>query len=310
MRKTVHLLTSLGLAWTTLFGMVGCRAAPPWRPVDGASAPPATGADAVLYFALPGRELSDRMEQHCLVAPPVLAALRRGDFASLRIDGFAAHELYARCVGAGEGMGIVVLDACGEVLATRPGPQDPPELAAYLDLIAARRDAIAQARAALQAEPADPDLALRLGALLLELGCRREPERLLLAAAAAGRDAAVVKLAHLYALDGDLVQARAWLTRARPSPATAVTEGYVLYKERRHAEAAAVLRTALAAGGLGDDLPRARLFFGKALHESQCDEEAVPVLEALIRDHPATTWAGAAMHTLQHIRNPDHGHRH
>jgi len=310
--KSARWSSSPSLIAIVLCGLAGCRAAPTWGDVGVAAAaqPSALGADTVLYFALPGRELSDRMEQGSLVAPPVLMALRRGGFESRRVDGFAGRELYAQWVGAGEGMGIVVLDAQGEVLATRPGPQDPPELAAYLDLIAARRGPIAAARAAVRAAPDDPQAALQLGVMLLELGCRREPEALLERAYAAGLEAAAVRLAHLCALDGDLQPARFWLARAAPSPATSVTQGYVLYKERRHGEAAQVLRAAIGAGGLGADLPRAQLFLGKALHENLRDQEAVPVLEAVVRDWPDTTFAGAALHTLQHIRNPVHGHTH
>ncbi|MCA8966786.1 MAG: hypothetical protein KDC48_18035, partial [Planctomycetes bacterium] len=200
------------------------------------------------------------------------------------------------------------------VLAPLSGPQDPDLLGlaracaqADLRLVVVTP---AAARAAVRAAPDDPQAALQLGVMLLELGCRREPEALLERAYAAGLEAAAVRLAHLCALDGDLQPARFWLARAAPSPATSVTQGYVLYKERRHGEAAQVLREAIGAGGLGADLPRAQLFLGKALHENLRDQEAVPVLEAVVRDWPDTTFAGAALHTLQHIRNPVHGHTH
>ena len=291
-------------------GAGACRSVLIWSPLRDETACTTPGADTVVYFALPGRELSDRMERECLGDPLVLAALRDGGFASRRVDGFAWRDAYERWIGAGEGMGVVVIDEDGNVLATRPGPQDPPELAAYLGLIASRRAAVVAARDACRLAPDDPLPALQFGDLLLELGCRREPERLLERAFAAGLGAAAGRLAHLHALDGDLEQARQWLARAEPSPATAVTLGYVLYKERRHEESAQVLRAAIDAGDLGRDLPRAQLFLGKALHESRRDPEAVPVLEAVVRDWPATTFAGAALHTLQHIRNPVHGHTH
>ena len=97
--------------------------------------------------------------------------------------------------------------------------------------------------------------------------------------------------------------------RDADEPAAWVTEGYLLYKERRHAEAVAVLARALA-GELGDERPRARLFYGKALHEAGRDAEAEAELVALARDAVGTTFAGAALHTLAHLRNPDHGHTH
>lgn len=264
----------------------------------------------VVYFALPGREQSERMAAQALPDPLVTAALSAAGFDSCSVDGFALRQRYDEWVGGGEGMGIVVLDEQRRVLAARPGPQDAPELAAYVELVADRRPAIAAARAALQQRPDDPELAAALGEQLLELGCRQETRTLLQFAAHGGVPRAAARLARLYALDGHLRQARQWLARAPAGPQVAVTEGYVLFKERRYVEAAAVLRAALDGGGLGDEQARAQLFCGKALHESGRQPEAVRELHALIAAYPGSTFAGAALHTLQHIRNPDHGHSH
>jgi tetratricopeptide (TPR) repeat protein len=268
------------------------------------------GADTVVYFALPGRDHSDRMERQALRDPAVLAALARGGFLALRIDGFAQQRLYDAWIGGGEGMGLCVLDGGGRPYACRPGPQDAPELAAYLDLCAARRPAVLAARAELAEGPEDPQAMHRLALLLLELGCRKETETLLVSAAQRGVLDAHHRLARLYALDGRLQRARQWLRTAVPSPAAQVTEGYVLYKERRHAEAAEVLDAALQQGGLGDDRQRAALFYGKALHEAGRDPEAIAVLEALARERTGSTFEGAALHALAHIRNPEPGHTH
>lgn len=288
----------------TLLVLASC-ASPPWRHADHDREP---FVDAVVYFALPGRDLSDKMTATSLPDADVRAALREGGLRSYRLDGFAHAERYRRWVGSGEGMGVVVFDARGEVLGARPGPQDPAELAAYLRLAIHLRPAIAAARAELAAAPS-PAAQVRLGALLLELGARRETERLLNAAADAGEPEAAQLLARLHALEGRLDAARERLASCPPSPGAAVTLGYLLYKERRHAEAVATLAAALV-GELGPERVRARLFFGKALHESGRDAEAIPVLEALIADAAGTTFAGAAAHTLSHIRNPDHGHTH
>ncbi|MFM1874018.1 MAG: Tetratricopeptide repeat, partial [Planctomycetota bacterium] len=234
--------------------------------------------------------------------------LAEGELESYCLDGFAHADRYRTWVGSGEGIGVVVFDVEGRVLGARPGPQDPAELAAYLRLVVQLRPSVARARAELVAAPT-PQAQLRLGALLLELGARRETERLLKAAAEAGEPDAAQLLARLCALEGRLDSARQWLARCPPSPGASVTLGYLLYKERRHAEAVASLARALV-GDLGPERPRARLFFGKALHESGRDAEAIPVLEALIADTAGTTFAGAAAHTLGHIRNPDHGHTH
>ncbi len=303
-------MPSLRIAIAAGLLLASCATRPVWWVHVGGELPDPQGGELAVYFALPGRELSDRMEQDSLGDPAVLDALRAGGFRSLRLDGFAHAHRYARWVGSGEGMGLVVLDAEGRVRAARPGPQDPPELAAWLTFVAARRGEVADARAALAAAPDDGGRALALGRLLLELGCRKETEVLLRQAATAGVADAVHRLARLYALEGRLERAREWLAKAPPSPAADVTAGYLLYKERRHAEAAQRLAAAIAAGGLGDELPRARLFLGKALHESGRDAEATAVLLTLVRDAAGTTFAGAAQHTLHHITDPDHGHTH
>lgn len=88
------------------------------------------------------------------------------------------------------------------------------------------------------------------------------------------------------------------------------TEGYVLFKERRHAEAVAVFEEALATGRLGPERQRATLYLGKSLHEGRQDERAVPILERLSAEGTGSTFEAAARHTLGHIYNPDHGHTH
>ncbi|HLQ38472.1 MAG TPA: hypothetical protein VK348_11765, partial [Planctomycetota bacterium] len=253
----------------------------------------------------------ERMEQQSLPAPAVQAAMRAGGFRSLRIDGFARQDLYRQWIGSGEGMGVCVLDGSGRCYAARPGPQDPPELAAYLALVASRRPAITSARALLVAHADDGAAQLRLGTLLLELGCRRDTERLLAGAAAAGEPEARHQLARLCGLDGRLEEAHHWLEGVERRGQVQVTEGYVLFKERRHGEAVAVLESALRDGErLGDDRQRAQLFLGKALHECARDAEAIPLLQSLAAERLGTTFEGAALHTLAHIQNPDHGHTH
>ena len=300
--------------WSVLPCLVtACSAPTPWA-VDAAptlAQAQARGADVVVFFALPGRQLSDQMEQESLNAPEVLDALRAQGFYSLRLDGFSRQRLYDHYIGGGEGMGVCVLDEQGRVYAARPGPQDPPELAAYLRLVASRRAAVAAARVVLDSQPEDPVANYELGVLLLELGCRVGTDKLLLTAAQGGVVDAHHRLARLYALDGRLTQARQWLRTAHPTPAAAVTEGYVLYKERRHRESAELLGATLEQGGLSrDDELRAQLFYGKALHQAGADQRATQVLQALVARAPGTTYAGAALHTLDHIQNPNHGHSH
>jgi tetratricopeptide (TPR) repeat protein len=298
-----------------LLALASCAIAPPpapWQQDPGRTlqAAQAAGADTVFYFALPGRDLSDRMEQNSLRSDSVLAALERGGFWSARIDGFAQAQRYDQWVGGGEGMGVCVLDAEGHCYAARPGPQDPPELAAWLALVAKQRSEVAAARAAVAASPRDPAANYHLGGLWLELGYRKDTEAVLRVAAEGGIADAWQRLARLAVLGGQLEQARTFLAKSPDTAATAFTWGYLRYKERRHAEAARILRAALQRPDLGADRQRVQLFLGKALHEAGAEAEATRVLQSLIAEGTGSTLEGAARHTLQHIQSPDHGHTH
>lgn len=290
--------------------LTGCAAAPPAWTHDSIAAfaqAKAAHADCVVYFALPGRELSEQMERVALPDAEVQQALREGGFHSLWIDGLQQSRMYRDWIGSGEGMGVCVVDASGRLYAARPGPQDPAELAAYLRLCAARRDDILAARRDLERRPDDGKLQLQLATRLLELGCRRETEELLIKAAMAGQLEARHLLGRLAALEGRLQEAHRWLVGVPETPGARVTKGYLLYKERRHAEAVDALATALQ-GDLGDERQRALLFYGKALHEAGRDPEATAVLQALRQERTGSTFEAAAGHTLAHMQDPSHTH--
>jgi hypothetical protein len=302
---------SRGACWLAAALAGACAAAPSWQADLPAALQAARDArrDLVVFFALPGRDASDRMQQQ-LGAPVVLDALAAGGFVAAVCDGADRERLYARWIGGSEGMGIAVVDAEGRCWAARPGPQDPPELAALLRLCAASREPLRAAWAAADAPGAGPRERHALGCLLLQLGNRVASQPLLLAAAVDGVADARHRLARLFALDGNLQDARRWLVQAPRTPQALVTEGYVLFKERRHAEAVATFERALAGGGLAEDRQRALLYLGKALHEDRQDARAVPLLEALAAEATGSVFEASAVHTLGHIRNPSHGHSH
>ena len=87
-------------------------------------------------------------------------------------------------------------------------------------------------------------------------------------------------------------------------------EGYILFKERRHAEAAKVLAEAVATKRLGPERQHALLYLGKSLHEAKQEEEAIVMLEALAAEGTGSTFEAAARHTLNHIYNPGQSHAH
>lgn len=305
------MIRALALAGAAALAACAASPRPRWQPDLAAALRDvrASQHELVVYFALPGRDASDKM-QRSLDAPAVLDALADGGFAATIADGTARQNLYATWIGGGEGMGIAVLDGLGRCYAARPGPQDPPELAAFVRLCAAARPRLAALRVAVAQDDVAPRDQHALGCLLLELGCRKESEPLLLLAATAGVADARHRLARLYALDGDVAAARRWLANAPRTPAALVTEGYVLFKERKHRDAVAAFERALAGGGLGDDRQRALLYLGKALHEDKQDARAVPLLEALAKEGTGSTFEAAALHTLAHLRDPQHGHSH
>ncbi|MBK8097300.1 MAG: hypothetical protein IPK26_09340 [Planctomycetes bacterium] len=164
-------------------------------------------------------------------------------------------------------MGIAVLDPASDVWAARPGPQDADELAAYLRLCASRRPLRAAAAKVADA-PDDARAKYEFACLRLERGCRVGTEDLFVSAAMAGIHDARHKLARLHALDGNVLSARRWLQDAPKTPEAQVTEGYLLFKERRHAEAVVVLGKALDQQ-LGPERQRALLYYGKALTRYQ-----------------------------------------
>lgn len=299
------------LAWSAVVAFAACAASPRWQDdvTLALRQARATGQELVVYFALPGRDASDRMQQS-LADPAVLAALGDGGFLAAIADGTTRQNLYAAWIGGGEGMGIAVLDGDGRCYAARPGPQDPPELAAFLAMCAGSRRELASLRQRVAGPAAAPGDRHALGCLLLELGCRRESEALLLDAATAGVADARHRLARLYALDGNVTAARRWLASAPKTPSASVTEGYVLFKERQHAAAIGVFEQALQSDALGADRQRALLYLGKALHEDRQDARAIPLLQALAAEGTGSTFEAAARHTLGHIRDPQHGHSH
>lgn len=292
--------------------LLACAGAPPLWTDDvpqGLARTRSAGTDTVVFFALPGREASDRMERMALRDPGVLAAMAEGGLASVRADGFERKRLYADWIGSGEGMGIAVVGADGQVIGARPGPQDAPELAAFLRLCIGKRQELAALRV-VQATSPGPANDHALGTLLLQLGCRKQAEPLLLEAAMAGRPQAAIELALLYGQDGRLDEARRWLKHTGGSPAAKVVDGYVAFKERRHQDAVRVLEAALRQDLTDEERQRASLFLGKALHESGRSQEALVILRQLSAEATGSTFAGAALHTIAHIENPSHGHSH
>lgn len=289
--------------------LASCAAPPSWqRDVSLAvSQAQARGQDLVVYFALPGQDRSDAMEAQ-LADEVVLAALAAGGYSAVVANAIDRKRLYEAWVGGADGMGMCVLDENSYCYAARPGPQDPGQVAAFLDLCAEKRAEVRRLRARLQGADAGIMDEFELGRLLLQLGCRVNAGELLRNAAVTGVAEARYHLAHLYALDGNVTAARQWLRAAPKTPGARWVEGYVLFKEHRYVEAVQVIQEAVATNKLGSERQNALLYLGKSLHQAKRDREAIPILEALVAEGTGSTYEAAATHTLGHIYNPDHGH--
>lgn len=282
--------------------LAGCATAPTWQEDLGTAlrAAQTAGADTVVFFARPGVPESDRTVPQ-LDDPRVRRALAAGGFVAVIVD-VAAHErLLPIWVGGRDGFGTAVVDAAAQPYAARPGPLDADEFAAFVALCAASRDRFAELRrAAAQGGPAEHHA---FGCLCLELGARAPAEQHLVQAALGGVVDARQRLARLFALDGNLTTARRWLAGAPPTPLAQATEGYVLWKERRYADAVRVLETALASGQLGAERQRAGLFLAKAWHDARRDDLAEPLLVALVAEGTGSLVEAQAAHVLRHLRD-------
>lgn len=295
------------MASLPLLGLTACAAAPRWGDDLGEAmrAARSNGVDAVVFFRRDGAPESDRTVPQ-LADARVGAALAAGDWVAACVDATNHERLLPEWVGGRDGFGFAIVDAAAQPWAARPGPLDADELAAWLRLCASSRAALLQAKAASEASPADPTAQFELGRLALQLGARRLAEAGLSVAALGGVMDARHRLAKLYALDGDLAKARRWLAGAAPTPAMRLTEGYLLWKERRYDEAAAALEAALAGKQLGDERQWAVLYLGKVWHEQRRDDRAAALLEALVREGTGSLPEASAAHTLRHVRGEPH----
>jgi hypothetical protein len=291
------------LAWPVLLmSLAGCATGPVWQQDLGVALRQArtAGADTVVFFARPGVPESDRTVPQ-LADPRVAGALRAGGFVAVVVDAAAHDRLVPVWVGGRDGFGTAVVDAAGQPYAARPGPMDADEFAAFVRLCTARRGEFASLRQA--AEQGGPTEHHAFGCLCLELGARAPAETHLVQAALGGVVDARRRLAHLFALDGNLTTARRWLAGAPPTPAAQATEGYLLWKERRYDDAARVLQAALATGQLGAERQRAVLFLAKAWHDARRDDRAEPLLVALVAEGTGSLAEAQAAHVLRHLRD-------
>jgi len=114
---------------------------------------------------------------------------------------------------------------------------------------------------------------------------------------------------------GRNLEARKHLEAARSLGSTAVdrlllTEGLILAVERKHLEAAVVLRDVLKRSPSGEECDHALFALGFVLHQAGQDKPAMEVFEEAVQRFPQSPWLPAVREQIEHIKNPQPDHTH
>jgi hypothetical protein len=279
----------------------------------------------LLHFTLEGRPLCRAMDEETFARPEV-ARVARDRFVCVRVDVDARPEVFEATVGGRGGLATCVLDADGDVVSALHGYAGPEAFLRFLGRAESGSAAVKAARDALAAAPGDPARLLALAEAYragdslrrADEGYRRVVER---TAAAPGPETAMSheRLARLRVLRGRNLDARRHLDEARridpEGKAVAVdrmllTEGLALAIERKHPEAARVLREALRRFPSSGETDHVLYALGFVLHQDAQDKPALETFEGLLRRFPQSTWIAPAKEQIEHIKNPQPDHQH
>jgi hypothetical protein len=283
------------------------------------------GRLVLLHFTLEGRPACRAMDEETFAQAEVArAACER--FVCVRVDVDARPELFEASIGGRGGLATCILDPEGDVVSALHGFAAPPAFLQFLGRAEAASSAVKAARDALAGAPDDPAKlraladAYRAGESLrrAEECYRRVIER---SAGAPGPDAAVSheRLARLRVLRGKNLEARKHLEEARridpEGKVTAVdrlllTEGLAFAIERKHQDAARVLREALRRFPSSDEADHFSYALGFVLHQDGQDKAALEMLEGALRRFPQSSWLPAVREQIEHIKNPQPDHTH
>jgi tetratricopeptide (TPR) repeat protein len=283
----------------------------------------------LLHFSLAGRPVCKTMDEETFAKAEVLQAL--GDrYIAVRADIEAESKLFESTIGGRGGLASCVVDATGDVVSARNGYAGPEEFVRFLEKAAAGYGRIQAARQALKNSPAAAGLLLALGEAYRENDSLRRAEdcyqRALESADLGGLpvEQGTLAICHEWMARfrvqrGKNLEARWHLEAARkldPEGRSAgkdrlqLTEGLILAVERRHAEAATVLREGIRLYPGSDDLDHMSYALGFVLHQDSQDKPALEALESVVRLYPRSSWVAAAREQIEHIRNPQPDHVH
>ena len=283
------------------------------------------GLLVLLHFTLAGRPAVKTMEEETLAHADV-ARVARERFVCVRIDVDEKPELFEATIGGRGGLATCVVDADGDVVSALHGFAAAEPFRRFLEaadkghalLVAARRES-AQAPGDLAKLHALGEVYRSLDSLRRAEACYRkvldagaaEPRRIL----ASSHE----RLARFRVMRGKNLEARKHLEEYRKlDPAGALpwadrillTEGLTLAVERKHPEAARVLREALRRFPSSDEADHLMFALGFVLHQDRQDKPAMEVFESALQRFPGSSWAGPIREQIEHIRNPQPDHTH
>jgi tetratricopeptide (TPR) repeat protein len=263
------------------------------------------------------------MDEETFAQAEVARAIRE-KFIGVRLDVEAKPELFESAIGSRGVLATCVMDADGDVISELRGYAGPQAFLKFLEKAESGYAAIRAARDALRNAPADVARLYALGeAYRLSDSPRRADECYRKAAAGPPAEPAVAqaheRLARLCVMRGRNLEARKHLEAARKldpeAKSTAadrllLTEGLILAVERRHPEAAALLRDGLKRHSSSAEADHMLYALGFVLHQASQDSQALEVLEEAARRYPASAWLPAVREQIEHIKNPQPDHTH
>jgi tetratricopeptide (TPR) repeat protein len=276
----------------------------------------------LLHFTLEGRPVCKTMAEETFGHAAVARAARE-KFVCVRVDADARPELFEATIGGRGGLATCVLDGEADVLSALHGFAAPAAFLRFLERAAASAGAVKAARDAAAAAPGDASKLRALGETYRAGESLRRAEECYrkVVEMGPGPDAAASheRLARLRVMRGKNLEARRHLEEARrldpQGQATAVdrmllTEGLAFAIERKHQDAARVLREALRRFPSSEETDHLFYALGFVLHQDAQDKAALEVLEGALGRFPESTWVPAIKEQIEHIRNPQPDHTH
>lgn len=280
------------------------------------------GRLVLLHFYSSGRPLAKTMDDETFAQPDIARAIV-DRFVGVRVDIDASPALFESTIGGKGGLATCVVDDGGDVISALHGFAAPLQFLQFLMRAEAGYPAIKAAREAAAKAPSDPSALHRLGEAYRAADSLRRAEECYrqVVELGDGREAALSheRLARLRIMRGKNLEARKHLQEARRldpegkwggADRLMLTEGLTLAVERKHVEAARVLREALRLHPASEETDHVMYALGFVLHQDGQDKPALEVLESARQRFPSSSWAGAMKEQIEHIRNPQPDHTH